>query len=83
MLQAGGYKRKDDSTLLFRHLAHRVEADSVFVIVDAWALPPDRVRRIDQIIERYASISASRYRIDVASNRISTVAERRGRPARG
>ena len=51
----------------FRPFAHRVEADFVFVVMDAWTLPAHKVRRADEIIERYGSTGASPYRVDVVS----------------
>jgi hypothetical protein len=72
MLKAGSEAEKDDSASLIRDIAHRVEADFVFVIMEAWALPPDKVRRVREIIERYGSVGASPYRIDVASFALET-----------
>jgi hypothetical protein len=72
MLQTGSDKQKDDSAFLIRHIAHRVEADFVFVIMDAWGLPPDKVGQVLEIIERYGSIGASPYRVDVVSFALET-----------
>lgn len=35
--------------------------------MDAWTLPAHKVRRADEIIERYGSTGASPYRVDVVS----------------
>jgi len=72
MLQTGSDERKDDSASLIRRLAHRLEADFVLVIMDAWTLPPDKIRRADEIVERYGSNGASPYRVDVVSLTLET-----------
>lgn len=72
MLKTGSDEHKDDSASLIRHVAHRVEADFVFVVMDAWGLPRDKVRRADEIIERYGSIGASPYRVDIVSFALET-----------
>lgn len=63
---------KDDSAHLIRHLAEVHQADFVFVIMDAWGLPKDKVHRYQEIIGRYGSIGASPYRIDVVSFALET-----------
>jgi hypothetical protein len=72
VLNTGSDGQKDDSALLIRHVARRVEADFVFVIMDAWALPPDKMHRYEEILERYGSVAASPYRIDVVSFALET-----------
>jgi len=72
MLGTGRVEQKDESAHLIRHLAHRLDADFVFVIMDAWSLPPEKIRRYQEIIERYGSIGASPYRIDVVSLTLET-----------
>jgi hypothetical protein len=47
MLQTGSDQQEDNSALLIRP----VDADFVFVIMDAWALPPDKVRRYQEILD--------------------------------
>jgi len=71
-LSTGSGEEKDASAQLIRHIAQQIEADFVFVILDAWALPPDKVHRFDEIIERYGSIGASPYRIDIVSFALET-----------
>ncbi len=66
MMNAASDEAKDNSAEVVRHLAAIHEADFVFVIMDAWGLPPEKMARHQEIIERYGSIGASPYRIDVA-----------------
>lgn len=58
---------KDHSADVVRQLARETAADFVFVIMDAWGLRPDKRSRYQEIIERYGSIGASPYRIDIVS----------------
>lgn len=69
MLQAGSTEQKDDSAFLIRQVSQRVEADFVFVIMDAWALPPEMVGGADKTQE--------------ASQEVCSVADMGGRPAQG
>lgn len=72
MLDTGSDATKDRSAELIKELAHRNQADFVFVIMDAWSLPADKLSRLDEILERYGSIGASPYRIDVIAFSLET-----------
>lgn len=72
MLDTGSDAKKDRSADTIRQLAHAHRADFVFVIMDAWALPPDKMGEVDQILERYGSIGASPYRVDVVAFSLET-----------
>jgi hypothetical protein len=48
------------------------QADFVFVIMDAWGLPRDEVHRYQEILERYGSIGASPYRVDMVALSLET-----------
>ena len=72
MMNADSEQAKDDSAYLIRQLAAIHEADFVFVIMDAWGLPQDKVSRYQEIMERYGSIGGSPYRIDVVSFSLET-----------
>jgi hypothetical protein len=72
MMSAASEQAKDNSAELVRHLAAIHQADFVFVIMDAWGLPPDKMHRFEEIIERYGSIGASPYRIDLATFSLET-----------
>ncbi len=59
MIQPGSGEDKDQSAALV------LDADFVFVIMEAWALRPDKIRQMDAILDKYGSIGASPYAIDV------------------
>ena len=72
MMSAASEQAKDESAALVRHLAALHEADFVFVIMDAWGLPRDKMHRYQEILERYGSIGASPYRVDIVSFTLET-----------
>jgi hypothetical protein len=72
MMNAASAQTKDDSAFMIRQLAAIHQADFIFVIMDAWGLPRDKVHRYKEILERYGSIGASPYRIDVVSFSLET-----------
>ena len=63
---------KDDSAYLIRHFAEIHQADFVFFITEAWGLPQEKMGRIDEILERYGSIGASPYHIDLVTFSLET-----------
>lgn len=72
MMSAASESAKDESAELVRHLAALHEADFVFVIMDAWGLPREKMHRYKEILERYGSIGASPYRVDIVSFTLET-----------
>lgn len=72
MMSATSEQAKDDSAELVRQLAAINQADFIFVIMDAWGLPRDKMHRYQEILERYGSIGASPYRVDVVSFTLET-----------
>ena len=72
MLDTGSDAKKDLSAETIRQLAESHQADFVFVIMDAWSLPPDKMGKVDEILERYGSIGASPYRVDVVAFSLET-----------
>jgi hypothetical protein len=63
---------KDEAAAMLRHVAHLLQADFVFVIMDAWTLPSDKVARYQEILDEYGSIGASPYRIDAIAFNLET-----------
>jgi len=63
---------KDTAAALIREFAAQQEADFVFVLMEAWSLPPERFDELDEILERYGSIGASPYRVDIISFSLET-----------
>lgn len=72
MLDTGSNDKKDRSAELIRQLAEIHDADFVFVIMDAWSLPADKMPQVEEILDRYGSIGASPYRIDVVAFSLET-----------
>lgn len=60
-------ENKDHSAMAVRLAAETLAADFVFVIMEAWGLPRDKMPRMEAIIDKYGSIGASPYRVDMAS----------------
>lgn len=67
MLNNDSEAEKDRSAMAIRMAAEMLEADFVFLIMEVWSLPPDKISRMDAILEKYGSISASPYRVDTVS----------------
>ncbi len=72
MLDTASDAKKDDSAKRIRELADIHQADFVFVIMDAWSLPPSKLAQLDEILDRYGSIGASPFRVDVVAFSLET-----------
>lgn len=72
LLNSAGDVEKDHSALAIRMAAEMLEADFVFVIMEAWSLRKDKMAQMDAILDKYGSIGASPYRVDVASFGLET-----------
>jgi len=55
-----------------RRAAYREDADFVFTVMEAWGLPPDKVGKYQAILDRYGSIEASPYAVDLVSFALET-----------
>lgn len=72
LLSTNSEAEKDQAAALMRELAELHRADFVFLIMEAWSLPPEKAARFREIIEEYGSIGASPFRVDVASFALET-----------
>ena len=72
LLNTGDGDVKDASAEQVRRTAHRDDADFVFTIMEAWGLPPEKVAKYQAILDRYGSIAASPYAVDVVSFALET-----------
>jgi hypothetical protein len=72
LLSTASEEEKDQAAAMIRHLAELYQADFIFMITEAWSLPPNKVERYREIIEEYGSIGGSPYRVDVASFALET-----------
>ena len=65
MIHPGGSEDKDQSARLIQSAALVLDADFVFAVMEAWALQPEKIRQINAILDKFGSIGASPYAIDV------------------
>ena len=63
---------KDGSVEHIKAAAEQTQADFVFTIMEAWGLPKDKMPRYREIIDKYGSIGASPYKIDIAAFMLET-----------
>ena len=52
--------------------AAQAEADYVFTVIEAWALPKKYLNRVEEIYEKYGSLANFPHRLDVASFTLET-----------
>ena len=71
-IPAHSEQAKDAAAALLHRMAHLLQADFIFTILDTWGLPKDKMHRMQQILDEYGSIGASPYRIDVVSLTLET-----------
>ncbi len=72
LLASSSDEAKDSSASAIRMAAETLGADFIFVLMEAWSLRKDKVRQMDAILERYGSIGASPYAVDVVSMSLET-----------
>lgn len=72
MIQPGSGEDKDQSARTIQSAASALDADFVFTIMEAWSLRPDKIPQMNAILEKYGSIGASPYAIDVCSLALET-----------
>lgn len=63
---------KDDAVELIKIAAEQTGADFVFTIMEAWGLPRDKMPRYQEILDKYGSVGASPYKIDIAAFMLET-----------
>ena len=72
MVQTGSEEGKDQSARMIQSAALALDADFVFAIMEAWSLRPNKIPQRDAILDKYGSIGASPYAIDVCSLALET-----------
>jgi len=72
MIQPGSGEVKDQSAREIQVAARILDADFVFAIMEAWSLRPDKMSQMDAILDKYGSIGASPYAIDVCALSLET-----------
>ena len=63
---------KDASALSIESAAELLEADFVFTVMEAWSLRPDKMPQMDAILDKYGSVGASPFAIDVCALTLET-----------
>lgn len=72
MIHPGSGEDKDQSAQMIQSAASALDADFVFTIMEAWSLRPSKVSQMDAILDKYGSIGASPYAIDICSLTLET-----------
>ena len=72
VIQPGSGDDKDQSARTIQSAALALDADFVFTIMEAWSLRPNKIPQMDAILDKYGSIGASPYAIDVCSLALET-----------
>lgn len=72
MIQQGSCEGKDQSARMIQSAALALDADFVFTIMEAWSLRPSKVSQMDAILDKYGSIGASPYAIDICALTLET-----------
>jgi len=72
MLQPTSEEAKDRSAWAVKSAAESIDADYVFIVMEAWSLRKDKLAQVDAIMEKYGSIGASPYAVDVVSFGLET-----------
>lgn len=72
LLKSSSIEAKDDSALAIKIVAETLEADFVFLLMEAWSLRKDKLKQTDAILDKYGSVGASPYAVDVVSMTLET-----------
>ncbi len=72
MLQSTSIQAKDRSALAIEAAALSMNADFIFVLMEAWSLRKDKLSQMDAILDKYGSIGASPYAVDIVSMALET-----------
>jgi hypothetical protein len=64
---------KEDSARLIKLAADFNDADFIFVLMEAWSLRKDKLSKVEKIYERYGSIAASPYAVDIMAASLETI----------
>ena len=72
MIKTSSEEGKDQSARTIQSAALALEADFVFSIMEVWSLRTDKMQQMEAILDKYGSISASPYAVDVCSFMLET-----------
>jgi len=63
---------KDHSAQVIKIAADQTKADFIFTVMEAWGLPPDKMPRYEEILDKYGSVGNSPYKVDAAAFVVET-----------
>ena len=66
-MESSSETAKDRSAEAVKAAAELIDADFVFVVMEAWSLRKDKVAKMKSILDKYGSIGASPYAVDIVS----------------
>ena len=72
MLDSSNDETKDRSATMIAAAAAQAEAEYVFTVIEAWALPKKYLNRVEEIYQKYGSIANFPHHLDVASFTLET-----------
>ena len=72
LMQTSSEETKDQSARAIQAAAEVFDADFIFVLMEAWSLREDKVAQMETILEKYGSIGASPYAVDIVSMALET-----------
>lgn len=72
LLKSSSIEAKDDSALAIKIVAETLQADFVFLLMEAWSLRKDKLKQMDAILDKYGSVGASPYAVDIVSMTLET-----------
>lgn len=72
LLKSSSIEAKESSALAIRLAAEELNADFIFLLMEAWSLRKDKLLQMDAIMDKHGSIGASPYAVDVVSMALET-----------
>lgn len=72
LLETGSNAAKDKCALGIKLAAEHTDADFIFMLMEAWSLRKDKMHLMEKIYEKYGSIGASPYAMDIVSMTLET-----------
>jgi hypothetical protein len=71
-LGTGDDRFKDAAAATIRRTAEATAADFVFMVMESWGLPPEKVAEYEAVVAQYGSVGASPWRVDVVAFSLET-----------
>ena len=72
MLDSSSEESKNRSSTMIAAAAAQADADYVFTVIEAWALPKKYLNRVEEIYQQYGSLANFPHRLEVASFTLET-----------